>query len=621
MKTGSFFRPAIRPFVSRSSPLWAFDGVASAGGSLTFTNDLADGAGTPVAITTTIADPQAWQRGRSTLSLAGTYDLTGGDPSRMMWRVGSGPWVALTGETIGAGSWAGTLAIPASYLAQGELQVKPLNGETVTPATAPNITVTDVYVVNGQSNADGYATNNQTYAGTFTWLVAVNGGAFVSKTADPTWNSNGSVWPAFAELLDADGIPPSFVSGATLDGTGYETGDWNPGDLIYSQAVSRLNSALDLTGGCAAEIWWQAEADSSLDSTEAAYFAASVARRDGFDTEITKFGPSVPTYIFQLGEHGGAGINKIRAALKRLRAGEDARFRAGPNLLIEDWGDGTHAGTVQGNVDASEAEAQLDRIASQLFRAVNSGADCPLITGAETVVGEFAKLRVTFDLAMENHTSTAGWTVTDGGGSVQVTGAAQGADATEVVLTCIRDLYGLVTIDFGLGGAAQAPVEDVDTVLREATAKDGVKLSPEYHEALSAGTGLGAAPANLVLNGGFDVDLSGWSQTGTTWQWVSGGAAECDVARGGAGALFLKQSVAGLTAGETYEFSFDITARTAGSVNFRIIGDTTITSSNVLTVETHKGTLVCPENPVEVSMWGNSAAVLTIDNVTLVLAP
>lgn len=587
---------------------------------LIFSDDLSDGPGVPIAITTPIAANQVWQRGKSTLTLAGTYDLAGGDPSSMAWRVGSGTWNALTAEAIGSGSWAGTLTIPSDYLAQGVLEVKPVNGMNVTPATVSGLTVTDVYVVNGQSNADGYATNNQTFISTnFNWMVCLNGSSWSSKTSDPTWNSNGSIWPAFAELLDAFGVPPAFVSGATIDGTGYITNDWNPGDGIYDQAVARLNGELARTGGCVAELWWQGERDSSGGSTEAAYFSASVARRNGFDSAITNFDSSVPTYLFQLGEHAGPGLDAVRQALKRLRRGEDPRFRSGPNLLMEDWGDGTHAGTVQGSVSAVEAEAQLDRIAAMLFRSVAqpSHSESPVIVSAAADQVTPAKVLVTFDTAMENHTNPSGWTVTDSGGMVSITSAASGASADQVILTCVRGLYGPVTVGFGLGNQAQAAIADIGTVLREAVAIASIKLPPEYHLAVDAGTGAGVAPVGELSNGTFDTDLTDWTQSGTSWQWRAPGVAACDKNLGAGGALFLRQAAPDLIPGATYNFSIEVTSRTSGAVNVRIRGATNASSSKYTSAGTYTGSLVCPAGPIEFIIIGNSTAILSVGNVTL----
>lgn len=479
--------------------MWRLTGTRSGG---VFTDDLSDGAGTPVAITTSIATRQVFQRGRSVITLAGTYDLSG-TPAGMAWRVGAGDWVQFASETIGGGAWSGTLAIPSDYVGQGTLEVKPINGLSVTPATRANITVSDVWVINGQSNSDGSATNDQTYTKTnFDLVVAKSNNSWQVLTGDPVGASGGSIFPALAELIDAAGVPPVFVTGARVNGTGFADNDWNPpSDGAYLTSIANMQAALSKTGGCAGEIWIQGENDAIAEMATQDYIDAWIARREATEAAVSNFDSSTPSYISQIGEvatASAAGLNQIRAALLHLGSGvESAAYRYGPNILTEQYGDGTHYGVVAGNIDTAEAEAQLDRIAAYWYRSLyGSDRSAPAVTGYSVGTGADAdKITVTFDRAMENHSRADEWTVADGEGARTVTGAAQGASSAQVVLTCDQALYGSVTVSFGSGLTAEVAIEDVAAQLREATAINNVKYPPQFVLSAAAGTGVGAIPA------------------------------------------------------------------------------------------------------------------------------
>ena len=70
--------------------------------------------------------------------------------------------------------------------------------------------------------------------------------------------------------------------------------------------------------------------------------------------------------------------------------------------------------------------------------------------------------------------------------------------------------------------------------------------------------------AELVTNGGFTSDLSSWSDSGSTWSWVSGAASHT-----AGSASTLSQSVT-VTNGSTYVIDFSITNRTAGTISISL---------------------------------------------------
>lgn len=480
---------------------------------VTFTDDLTDGAGTPVAITTSIAARQAWQRGRSTLTLAGTYDLSG-DPSGMAWRVGSGDWVALTSETIGSGNWSGTLSIPATYLAQGTLEVKPINGLSVTPATVANITVTDVFAILGDSMTGGVSDAADAYSGAFTWVER-------GASAWSAITSQTSIWPQLANRLDAAGIPPAFVrygaSGSAFRPYlgGSAGGSWRPSpdngdtDFYYSTALGRLNAAD--SGGFALLIWEQGPNDVIDGNT---FYAQDVADLlDAFQAGAENFS-GVKLALSITGEvlAETTKLDTHRTAQLSLIASDPDVLR-GPSWIDLDFGDDVHFGK-----DGPGVEQQAiggDRWWQSVERLLYGGSapatgpavTSVAVTGARTI-------EATFDRAVVNHTDATGWTVEDNSGTVSVASAAQGASASIVILTLASDLrtnsgeIEAVSVSFGKGNSG------VGSTLRDTTA---IPLPVEFTLNSDAGEALPfleSAPTTDVTPA---IGVTATTTTGT-WQ-------------------------------------------------------------------------------------------------------
>lgn len=71
--------------------------------------------------------------------------------------------------------------------------------------------------------------------------------------------------------------------------------------------------------------------------------------------------------------------------------------------------------------------------------------------------------------------------------------------------------------------------------------------------------------SELVTNGGFASDLSGWTDSGSSWSWSSGTALHT------AGSVStLSQTLSGIASGSAYEIDFTISGRTAGSITVQL---------------------------------------------------
>lgn len=69
----------------------------------------------------------------------------------------------------------------------------------------------------------------------------------------------------------------------------------------------------------------------------------------------------------------------------------------------------------------------------------------------------------------------------------------------------------------------------------------------------------------LVTNGAFASDLSGWTDSGSSWSWSSGAALHTP-----GSASTLSQTLSGISNGSTYQIEFSISGRTAGSISVQL---------------------------------------------------
>lgn len=520
-----------------------------------------------MAITTTIAANQAWQRGRSTLTLAGTYDLSG-DPTSIAWRVGSGDWVRLTGETIGSGNWSGTLAIPSGYLAQGTLEVKPTNGLNVTPATRSGITVSDVFAILGDSMTGGVSDAADDYTGTFVWREW-NGTSWAAVT------SQTSIWPELANQIDAAGIPPVFVrygaSGSAFrpDLGGSPGGSWEHPDntavgntdFYYGTGLTRLNGAN--TGGWKALIWEQGPNDVIDGNT---FYEQNLKDLiDNYQAQADDFA-GTKMMISLVGEVLSETTNLEALRDAQLSAiNTDADILRGPSWLDLDFGDDVHFGKDGPGVAQQAIGGQ------RWWRAIQTqfyGGGAPLTgpTITSVTITGVREITVTFDRAVANHTDATGWGVVDNSGAVAISSAAQGATTAQVVLTVGADLRTnsggaeAVLVSFGkFSTAAGATLSDTETIA----------YPPEREIDYDAGEAYPFLEVAPVMDGTPDgsttitADTGTWQSTTTlsyAYQWLDGpggtpipGATSASLANAPTGAVcqVTATNTAGSTSAET----------------------------------------------------------------------
>ncbi|MDO6738211.1 sialate O-acetylesterase [Wenyingzhuangia sp. 2_MG-2023] len=177
------------------------------------------------------------------------------------------------------GTWSGTLSNQG--IGQGRISVR-FSNNTAIEDGVDDIGIGDIYVVAGQSNAEGYALAKQYYTS-----VAPTATVFPTVyTQGDVWNIGndstdphgdlGSAWPILGGYIaENTGIPVCFITtasgGTSLVSTETVTGNWQRGESVYNIMTNQVTEANP--NNIKAVLWFQGEKDSSNGISRADYNA------------------------------------------------------------------------------------------------------------------------------------------------------------------------------------------------------------------------------------------------------------------------------------------------------------------------------------------------------------
>jgi Carbohydrate esterase, sialic acid-specific acetylesterase len=178
------------------------------------------------------------------------------EPCRVEARFNGGPWQTLDAATE-EGRFTGTIA---GHTGQGKLEVRSASHPDSVTVVEP-VAVGDLFLVTGQSNADGRGSVNVTLADANPFVGVKYQGETWSRGGDPSDDSGkyASPWPIVLNtLIPEQKIPMGFVQtavGSTV------VRQWRKEGQLYERAMSLLHKATD--GGMAvkAVLYYQGEND------------------------------------------------------------------------------------------------------------------------------------------------------------------------------------------------------------------------------------------------------------------------------------------------------------------------------------------------------------------------
>jgi hypothetical protein len=403
--------------------------------------------------TVTVTGPVAYQTfqrngsDQANIPVAGTYS---GTPTSIEARFNGGSW-SVVDASPSAGSFSGTLTTQAA--GQGALEVRYSNDTGVT-SSAANVGIGDVFVVAGQSNAEGYGTNPQSYTHATLKATKFTQSDVWADCTDPTdVDGGGSYWPLLATyIMDDQSVPVAFIT-TGVNASGLHNGSWLPGGANYDAMLDSITASG--VNAVRAILWHQGEADALSSVTKAQYKADLIQLGSDVAGDVAGAPRLV---VMQVGDNfavSDADINAIRLA--QQEAWDDsANLDEGPVLHDIDLsgGDGVHFKT----------DAELLEVSKRAWACVSTSQYGGTATAPVPVSAMFNGARnqvtVTFNQTLKTGlTFGAGaWRVSDNGTPLTVSGVAyHGTNTAAVVVTTSTAASGPVnatTYSLGYGDDA-----------------------------------------------------------------------------------------------------------------------------------------------------------------------
>jgi hypothetical protein len=402
-----------------------------------------------------VLSPQPYQifqrdaAGRSSIPISGTFK---GTPRAIQARWSAGNWQTIADHPSG-GSFTGVLTNQSA--GQGILDVR--------FADNPNIFwrqryvgIGDVYLIAGQSNAEGRINAPQFYthprlrAGVYDQL---NRWREAYDPTDSSFTTQYSVWPLLAtKIMETTGVPVAFITtGQGATGLVAMGAPWSKPNASYAACVASVRSSG--VNGLKAVLWYQGETDANSPvMTEAQYRDALKRLRGNLATD---FGwANLPLVTAQLAYFHSTGSTETAASLNAVRLAQanpqTTGIFTGPILYDLDIseasrGDGQHINTpAHAQVEAKRWWLAL----KHLFYGGPEGRG-PVVLSLRQV--DPAHIDVAWNLSVRplrlSQTSGAGWRVTDESGTLRVTAAVRRTSKT-IRLTLDRAVSGRVLVSW-----------------------------------------------------------------------------------------------------------------------------------------------------------------------------
>lgn len=361
------------------------------------------------------ADWQTFQRdgnGKANIPIQGTYT---GSPTAIQARFNGGSWTTIDTAPTG-GSFSGTLSNQDQ--GQGLLECRFSNdvGET---DLVTWVGIGDIFVVAGQSNAEGRATNAQSFTHPTLRASVFRQDDQWREGNDPTDIStiNGSVWPLLATRFMADqNVPVAFITtarGATL----LTGGTWSKPGYDYDDCVQTIQHSE--VNGVKAILWHQGESDALANINAAAYETALRLMLDNLQADT---GFAMPLVCANLGYQSSVGTT--RSNLDAIRQAQLSAIANDPDIyggpILHDI---HHADTIhfQSNTEMQTLAGRWWRILKHLFYGGTEG-NAPKVIGAMRLEDKVT-VTLTGGVSPLNLNTTTGWRFTDNGTSIPILSA------------------------------------------------------------------------------------------------------------------------------------------------------------------------------------------------------
>jgi len=402
-----------------------------------------------------VVSPQPYQifqrdaAGRSNIPISGTYK---GIPSAIQARWSGGNWQTIADHPSG-GNFQGVLTNQSA--GQGILDVRFADNPDVVWRQR-YVGIGDVYLIAGQSNAEGRITAPQFYthprlrAGVYDQL---NRWREAYDPTDSSFTNQYSVWPLLAtRIMETTSVPVAFITtGQGATGLVAMGAPWSKPNAVYAACVASVrNSGVN---GLKAVLWYQGETDAnSPGMTEAQYTDALKKLRGDLSSDLGW--ANLPLITAQLAYFHSTGSTETAASLNAVRLAQanpqTPNIFTGPILYDLDIseasrGDGQHINTP---AHAQVEAARWWRALKRLFYGGPEGRGPRVLSLRQA---DPAHIDVAWTLSVRplrlSDTSGTGWRVTDESGPLRVTEAMSRTSNT-IRLTLDRAVSGRVLVSW-----------------------------------------------------------------------------------------------------------------------------------------------------------------------------
>lgn len=373
--------------------------------------------------------------GLGSITAAGDYF---GTVTTIEYRWSGGTWTTLDSSPSG-----GTYSEVITGLSSGQgLEVRFSNNTSVTDSDSL-ATIGEIFLVQGDSNAQGRVTNLQSYSSTdgYTALMWRENATSWAELADPTdsGTTDGSVWPLLAtSIMNNTNRPVAFIltgdGGTKLSTTPFE---WKKTGTSYTDSLGELSTSG--VNDVRAIVMIVGTNDTPTIASQATFQTDISQMLDDFQTDsgLTDL-QMVLCQIPYLSDTYKTGVNYIRPAAQN-RWDNDSDILPGPvtyDIDLSVDSDGVHFQT--------DAEAQV--FAERIWHFIdynffgNSEGRGPILNRlSKTSNNDEALVSFTVSSPPLQGVTTSGWDFSDDSGALTVTNAVI-QNNTEVLLTFNRAL-------------------------------------------------------------------------------------------------------------------------------------------------------------------------------------
>ena len=435
---------------------------------------------------------------------SGTFDFQldvafNGSPTAIEWRFGgSGNWTVGDAAPSGGTSTI-TASVDGTTAAQG-FEVRFANAPTITGADDRPCVADEVWVIEGDSIADGRAANPQTYtARTYQSLYYTPATGWIDPGVWDTTDSDGSQWPILAERLSDEKIVCFIDSGSS----GADFGDLSAASISNLVDVSGCESISGVLAHGGAN-------DAATSEPETASAAAWQTMVETYANDIAATWPGAKTLFCILGDVGSLSNKDFEASHIRegtiLAAAANANVEIGAVSYFQEYSDGLHPITDFRNIE----------LADLWYLAVrDGGTDYPTFVQATHDTGK-TSITVQFDQILRTGTTLSPncFEVTDDGTPVAVSEiSVSGVNAT---LTLASPATGALVVSLGKGEDPHGvPPQGTGIILPNSSGTIYPPGMPFFNQAVAAADDVPPVHASSrIPPGGTTVDVT-ITETGT----------------------------------------------------------------------------------------------------------